>query len=84
MDNIYSTEKWKKIAHCLKPCPFCNGKANLVIRKIPDGNISYKVGYVECAICHARTRDFQMGEYYGMKQYTYVEICSEWNRRDYK
>lgn len=84
MDNIYSTEKWKKIAHCLKPCPFCNGNANLVKRKIPDGYTSYETGHVECTICHARTRDFLISEYYGLKQYSDVEICREWNRRHYK
>lgn len=50
----------------LKPCPFCDGKAELV-----DYGLTGRLKVVMCLDCGARTRVFERGE----------NACDAWNRR---
>lgn len=65
----------------LKPCPFCGSVARYVTTRIPDGQCSYPVGYVECQVCGARTGMYNIESYYGITPYKKEEICKRWNKR---
>lgn len=65
----------------LKPCPFCGGPAELVKSRLPDGKTCYKVGYVRCKKCYARSGEQSLDGYYGAPIATDQEIRELWNRR---
>lgn len=64
----------------LKPCLFCGGKARISDAIRPDGHCSYRVKFVQCTQCHAKTEERTCDGYYG-DWCTDEEIADLWNRR---
>ena len=65
----------------LAPCPFCGGSAQFKRYRVPDGNVSYGVIYVECTRCGARSGQHGTDGYYGTPIYTEEDMAALWNRR---
>ena len=53
----------------LKPCPFCGGKANLVVRH--NQTLTWIRYYVKCERCVATTANYEKPEH----------ATGNWNRR---
>lgn len=78
---MYKTmEEINRLDSLLKPCPFCGGKARISDAIRPDGHCSYRVKFVQCTECHAKTEEKTCDGYY--EEYcTDEEIAELWNRR---
>ena len=64
----------------LKPCPFCGGKARVMISTRQDGGSHYYTKSINCTDCGCGTVEKTCSGYYG--QYcTDEEIAALWNRR---
>lgn len=64
----------------LKLCPFCGGEALLCEQSESDGQVSYKVAYVECDVCGCNTGSYIIDGYYGATT-TKEDAIKAWNRR---
>lgn len=74
-------EEINRLDYLLKPCPFCGGgKARIYEATRPDGHCSYRVKFVQCTECYAKTEEKTCDGYY--EEYcTDEEIAELWNRR---
>lgn len=52
-----SMEEINSLESLLKPCPFCGGKARIYDATRHDGYCSYRVKFVQCIECHAKTEE---------------------------
>lgn len=64
----------------MERCPFCHGQTKIVGCRQGDGEIVYDAAYVECTKCHAKSRTYITGGYYGIS-YTEEEIILDWNAK---
>lgn len=65
----------------LKPCPFCGDEAPVIkTREISDGQCHYKVKYIVCESCGARTMERTCDGYFG-GHCSDEEIAAMWNQR---
>lgn len=65
----------------LKPCPFCGDETPVIkTKELPDGYCHYKVKYVACESCGARTMERTCDGYYG-GYCSDEEIAAMWNQR---
>jgi len=58
----------------LKPCPFCGGKAELLMG--PRGIVR-----VKCSICHCQTKEVEPDMIYGTPISRHMNAIMTWNRR---
>lgn len=59
----------------LKPCPFCGGKAKVVIQDRKDWREYYQTAFIRCKDCWCRTGNFETSDGYEK------EMADVWNRR---